>query len=380
MAHDRALMVITSSFPINDDGSEAAGSFVIDLVKELSLSAPVRVVAPGQKKSIERLPAGVVVYRYAAPNRPLSTLRIWNPMDAFHILRTLIAGRAATMEAAADRNVRQCIALWAFPSGYWARIASRKLDIPYTVWMLGSDIWSLGRIRILRPVLRTIIRRASRRFADGLQLATDAESIAGINVDFLPTMRAITIPRGLSPPKDGPPYRLLFLGRWHLNKGVDLLLEALRMLDDEDWSRIREVRILGGGSLEKLIRSEGDTLRKDGRPVFIGGFVPKSEAVSEIAEADYIIIPSRIESIPLVFSDAMKLRRPVMATSVGDFASLYRQAPFGILAESANSESIRDALKRILRKSPREFDAGVAWHASQFDIREVARTILRDTT
>ncbi len=42
------------------------------------------------------------------------------------------------------------------------------------------------------------------------------------------------------------PYRLAFLGRWHPNKGTDLLLDALHQLRDEDWHRIEAVRIAGG--------------------------------------------------------------------------------------------------------------------------------------
>ncbi|MBK8122824.1 MAG: hypothetical protein IPK54_04560 [Dokdonella sp.] len=47
MTKSRALVLVTTSFPIAGDGSEAAGSFVSDLVEEVAVKTPVRVVAPG---------------------------------------------------------------------------------------------------------------------------------------------------------------------------------------------------------------------------------------------------------------------------------------------------------------------------------------------
>lgn len=370
------LVLVTTSFPLAGDGSEAAGSFVADLAKELARHAQVRIVAPGPNAGREPWSDGVEVYRYAAPPGALSTLKPWVPRHLYWIARVLRGGLQATRAAAGD-GVVHILAMWGLPCGEWARRVARKSGVSYSVWMLGSDVWSLGRVPAVRCTLARVIRQAQRAYADGYRLAADAERISSVPVAFLPSTRCIDLVAPLLP-CDKPPYRLLFLGRWHPNKGVDLLLEALAQLDDADWRRIAQVEIQGGGPLEDRVREHVASLRSAGRPVQLGRYLAKAEAESAIACADWVLIPSRIESIPLVFSDAMKLGRPVIAAPVGDLPRLINETPCGILASSTSAHAFADALRLALATSTRRFVDGVAEQASRFDLATIAAEINRE--
>lgn len=371
-----SLAVVTSSFPIRGDGSEAAGSFVADTVDELSKSLPIRVVAPGPTTAREHWTDRLEVFRYAAPSQPLSTLKPWRPADFRSIVRVLRAGLAATRAAAATGvPASHILALWGLPCGEWARRVACENGIAYSVWLLGSDVWTLGRIPILRGRLARVIREAACAYADGYKLADDARRIARAPVTFLPSTRRI----GMSdppPPRAQPPYRLLFLGRWHPNKGVDLLLDALAMLDDDNWKSIESVAIQGGGPMEPLVRQRADGLRAAGRPVVAGRFLTKPEAEDAIVQADWVLIPSRIESIPVIFSDAMKLGRPVIATPVGDLPAILKQNRCGVIAETADALAYRRALAVSLNAPSHMFTGEVATEALRFDLRTVAGTLL----
>ena len=63
-----ATVLVTSSYPITGDGSEAAGSFVRDLAHELARHGPCRVVAPGNQNDVENETKSLTVYRYRAPH------------------------------------------------------------------------------------------------------------------------------------------------------------------------------------------------------------------------------------------------------------------------------------------------------------------------
>jgi glycosyltransferase involved in cell wall biosynthesis len=358
-----------------NDGSEAAGSFVSDFAEELGKLAPVRVVAPGNASHRETWTTHVDVFRYAAPAKPLSTLKPWRPREMLAIARVLRAGHRATRMAVEAGPTAHVLALWALPSGAWVRRIVRRHGIGYSVWMLGSDVWLLGRIPVLRGMLARVICGASHAWADGYKLAADAQRIAGVPVGFLPSTRRI----GLidpGPPRERSPYRLLFLGRWHLNKGVDLLLDALAMLDEDDWSRIEKVEIQGGGPLESLVCERVAALHAVGRPIELGGFLAKHEAEAAIARSDWVLIPSRIESIPVVFSDAMKLGRPVIAMPVGDLPVLLRQGDCGVAAASVDAPALCRALQTALSGSPRAFAGGAAAQAARFDLGVIAHDFL----
>lgn len=375
----RALVLVTSSFPIRDDGSEAAGSFVADVVEELSHSIPIRVVAPGAITVRERWSERVEVFRYAAPARPLSTLKPWRPSDLLWIVRVLRGGHEATKAAVQDGAVAHILALWGLPCGEWARRVAHTYGITYSVWLLGSDVWSLGRIPLVRGRLARVIREAAHAYADGYQLTEDAKQIAGVPVAFLPSTRRIESVNP-PPPRSEPPYRLLFLGRWHLNKGIDLLLDALALLADEDWHRIENVEIQGGGPLAPLVRERVVALRAIGRPVELGGFLAKREAEAAIIRADWLVIPSRIESIPVVFSDAIKLGRPVVATPVGDLPRLVHDASCGVLASAVTKQALAIALRQAARTETAAFRDGIAFKSECFDLAAIASKITRKTT
>ena len=283
----------------------------------------------------------------------------------------------ATHEAASE-GAGHVLALWGLPCGEWARRAAAARRIDYSVWMLGSDVWTLGRIPFLRSALGRVIRQASHAYADGYQLAEDAQRIAGIPVAFLPSTRRIDL-RDPPPPRDQPPYRLLFLGRWHPNKGVDLLLDALELLGNEDWQRIERVEIQGGGPLEPLVRSRVEKLRIQGLPVEVGRYLAKPEAEAAIARADWVLIPSRIESIPVVFSDAMKLGRPVVAMPVGDLPRLLASG-CGVAGENVSADGFKGAIRAALRTPSGAVLEAVRGQALAFSVGSVAGRIIAESS
>ncbi len=375
MSLEKALVLVTTSFPIHGDGSEAAGSFVSDLAEELAKHLPVRVVGPGIGTERQQWATGVEVFRFAAPEKPLSTLKPWHPADLLATRRVLAAGEAATRAAVSAGPTAHILALWALPSGHWARIVSQDTDVPYSVWTLGSDIWTLGRIPVLRRYLRRILKQAHTCYSDGIKLAEDTRRIGERAVEFLPSTRRIERMR-IRPLKTEPPYRLLFLGRWHRNKGVDLLIQALKLLGDDDWQRIEAVEICGGGPLERLVRDGVTELQADGRRVELRGFLEKQAAEDSILRADWLLIPSRIESIPVVFSDAMKLSCPVLATPVGDLPRLVAQSPqCGMVSHSVNAAAIAEMVSGAIVTSAADYANALSAHADRLNLSRLAHMI-----
>ncbi|MBJ6980223.1 glycosyltransferase [Luteimonas sp. MC1895] len=372
-----ALVLVTSSFPITGDGSEAAGAFVADLAEELAQHMPIRVVAPGGVEAVESWSQNVDVFRYRTPDQPLSTLRPWQPSDALKIARVMVGGARATEQAASAGPVAHILALWALPCGEWARRAARKHACGYSVWTLGSDIWSLGRIPVVRGRLRRILAGATHCWSDGLKLMEDTRAIAGREVAFLPSTRRIDRVR-LEPMRSQPPYRFMFVGRWHPNKGVDLLLEALAQLSASDWARIERVLVAGGGPLDAEVRAAVRKLQDDARPVELRGYLTRDQATDAMLGSDYLLIPSRVESIPVVFSDAMKLACPVIAMPVGDLPFLMRSGmSCGTMSARVDSWAYVDAIRIAIRTPPSEHAIGTTEMATRFDLFSCAQTLFR---
>jgi len=373
------IALVTTSFPIAGDGSEAAGGFVADLVETLAEHVDVRVVAPGPSSESQRFPQGIEVFRFEAPAAPLSTLNPWRPDHLITILRIIRSGERALNLALEDCRVCHILALWALPSGHWAKQAGKKAGIPYSVWTLGSDIWSLGKIPGIREYLGGILSKADNCYSDGLRLAQETQVLSKRTVNFLPSTRSIGF-RRTKPARNNAPYRFVFIGRWHRNKGIDLLTDALHLLDADDWENIESIKFFGGGPLRQSISSSITSLKNAGRPCFLGGYITKAIAEKEIRQADYLLIPSRIESIPIIFSDAMKLGCPVIATPAGDLGQLVEDFKVGILVKDINASAIRDAISESLKISASSFADGIKLASEEFDLDKISKTLVKSLT
>lgn len=365
------ILLITTSYPENNEGAAAAGVFVADFARSLlNLGHSPAVIAPGVD-STARIENGIRVFRFSAPRLPLSLLRPLRPRDWPAIVRTLHSGQKTVSMVCENECFDHILALWALPSGDWALHQSRRSNTPYSVWALGSDIWSLKNLPVVRQRLNQVLRSAHHVFADGHQLCMDTEYLSGRSCHFLPSARRLgpLTPKAL---KTQAPYRFAYLGRWHPNKGIDVLLHSLEQLREDDWRHIEAIRIAGGGPLSPLVQTISSRLQHQGRPVFVEGFLNQKQATDLLLWADYLIIPSRVESIPVVFSDAMQTNCPVIATPVGDFPQIFSDYPPGILCESPNPHAMASAIRHALRRTPHEFMSALQYWAGKFDIESNA--------
>ena len=363
------ILIISTSFPINEDGSEAAGSFVKDFTVELSNQGHnVAVIAPITEKTPYNNKEGIDYFWFSVPTLPLSLLSPKKPQNWLPILTTLRKGKKAVDMAVKQFEPDHIFALWALPSGHWARYAKKRYGIPYSIWALGSDIWSLGRIPVIKTYLKKVLQDAHQQFADGYQLAEEVSKISNKSCAFLPSTRQLPV-CGLPLTQSKPPYRLCFLGRWHPNKGIDLLLEALSLLEEKDWENIEEVRIAGGGPMEKVVKEQVTALKEKGHPITLYGFRDKLEAAELLIWTDFVMIPSRVESVPVIFSDAIQAMRPVIAMPVGDIPSLIQGN--GFLAEEVGISAFTKQIKLSIRENPKHFINSINLTKKKFNLKNI---------
>lgn len=369
------IVLITTSFPLFNDGSEAAGSFVEDFAIALADKVRITVIAPGVEKGVEYRSPNLNIYRFRTLNKPLSLLKADNPLHWLDIFKTLLNGRRLCLEVARQGKIDHILALWVLPSGFWARSVSNYNGTPYSTWALGSDIWSLGRVPVVKNVLKKVLQNSCFNFADGLHLKENVSDISGRCCDFLPSTRKVGAQR-VHPLSDKSPYRLAFLGRWHHNKGVDLLIDSLMKLDDFHWSKISEIVICGGGPLNEKVISGGAALSKNGRNVTVRGYLNKKQSLDLLLGSDYVLIPSRIESIPVIFSDAAKCRCPVVCMPVGDLPELIARYKVGVVARETTAEAFTEAIIKILDLPPASFSGNLKECAKDFNLLNITDQLL----
>jgi glycosyltransferase involved in cell wall biosynthesis len=363
------IQIITSSYPANpDDPSGTAGLFVRDFALQLVKEGHYVVVQPVARKDQYVADEGIVVepIPWLGGDQELASLSFVNIWNLWIILNFFWSGLFTTVETAKQHKIERVLAMWVIPSGLFAYMIKKKLGIRYDVWALGSDIWRIRKVPLLGPwVIRHAVQKATKVMADGVQLCRDVESLTHRKCEFLPSCRKMPVgTKGR--PVNYAITRLLFVGRYHENKGPDILIESVALLAPEIRKNIH-LNIYGLGPMETLLRTK---IKLHGLEdiISLNGPITASELADIFIGTDFLLIPSRIESIPVVFSDSIQSGVPVITMPVGDLPDIVARYECGICASDVSAAAFASAVNNALVKGKREFMPGVELARKQFDI------------
>jgi glycosyltransferase involved in cell wall biosynthesis len=347
------ICIITSSFPSHPNDVVQA-PFLIDFIKGLKKRGhQVFLFTPDRKEVKDNVLEGIQIewFPWLASKKPLVQLNPLNPLDGLRIGNLVYKGRKAILPFVKKNKIDACLALWVLPSGYFANYVHQATRVPYSVWALGSDIYRYGRNPFLYPTMKRIILKARGVFADGFDLTKRVEERFGRKCYFLATTRTIRLEpyeptkpnKSTKPNEPERPYHFLFVGRLEKVKGIDLLLQSMAMLSEEALNV--HLTIVGKGSLEEWVRSFIHRKRLE-EWVTLKGNVDDQGLASLYTSSHCVVIPSRSESIPLVFSEALNFNKDLIVTNVGDMGMLGRQYEVAWVVPSEDPEALKKMMKK----------------------------------
>lgn len=143
------------------------------------------------------------------------------------------------------------------------------------------------------------------------------------------------------------PVRLVAVGRMGREKGFDLLLEALALLNEPGLG----LAILGAGALEAELRAQAGRLGLSGRVHFAGY---QTNPYAWIARADAFVLSSRHEGFPNVVIEALACNRPVISTPAqGGTLEILRHYP-AVVAREVSAPALADAIRTWLEQNEGE--------------------------
>ncbi len=214
------------------------------------------------------------------------------------------------------------------------------------------------------PLLMWLQRRLARRADVLVTLSTHvaerlrAQGLAGPDKPVL-VFRHPPMVFGAPPP---PPFahggvpRVLFFGRLLAYKGLDLLSEALALLENEPM----QVRVVGSGPEDAALAA----LRARKSVTVENRWVAEDEIGAVIAWADMLVLPYREASQSGPAAAAIAAGRWVVATRVGGLLEQLSDEPLAIIC-NPDAVSLAAALHGLCRSrpAPPDLDAGAdaAW-------------------
>lgn len=367
------IALFTTSFPSNAEIMVNAGACVRDFASALTgLGHEVQVLTPYKRNARHEFAhAGTTFFPWLGRSESLTHISMRQPFGLVQLGSIVAMGSIAASRLIERFRPDHVLCFWVFPCALWAELGRLWRNTPFSVWALGSDIWSVGKLPGFSRVLGHLGRQAEHCYADGMGLAADFGKLTGTPVEFLATSRLLEVPSGIPQGQGG---YFLYLGRYHTNKGIDLLVEAVARARHELPASFR-LRAHGFGPLEREVRERVRTLGLES-VVEILGTTSATEVASVLRRARGLIIPSRLESIPLVLSDALQMDLPLLVTDVGDMGRLVREHHAGMVCRPEIEDMAR-ALAEFVCQPPKERDGTLR---EKLDIRESARRFIEDVT
>jgi glycosyltransferase involved in cell wall biosynthesis len=336
------LLIITNRYPANAD--DAASPFVADFVRAVRRTGiECTVLTPHHDAKNYDGDSGVVRYSWGENKRTIGSLPLYHPSSWSKIVQYLRGGYREAARLHREKNFDFCLALWAAPAGIFARRLKKEFGVPYAVWCLGSDIHTYPKIPIVRNMIVDALKNSDRVFSDGYALGESAGALAGVTAHFLPSLRRID-----PLPQAAPhPQKNFFVcpGRMERAKGIFDLLDAFQIIAErhKSWT----LYYIGDGSARTKLMKRIKTYDLDQR-VLCPGYLSAEEMFRVMAQARAIVIPTRSDSLPLTFGEAMQLSRPVVATDVGDLRHFTEKYDVGLVVPPASPDQLAEALEYMI--------------------------------
>lgn len=318
---------------------------------------------------------GLVVRRFPLPlpTKNLSSLARL-PLGTLGTIRDM---RGAVKTFRPDLFHIQCFG----PNGVYAALLSRLTGRPLVLTLQGETVMDdhdvFEQSQVLRSGLRSALRQAAAVTGCSQFTLADAEARFGLRpgrgrVIFNGVDLALAPPEATSAPPLVAKSRYVFaVGRVVEKKGFDLLLDAFSSIAPSHPDV--DLMIGGDGAALPSLRELAGKLDIADRVRFPGR-LSRLQVATSMAEAEIVVMPSRLEPFGIVVLEAWRAGRPVVATSKGGPKEFIEDGEDGLLVDPFDRASLAEALDGLLADTVRSSRMGAAGRQSvrEFDWPVVA--------
>jgi glycosyltransferase involved in cell wall biosynthesis len=271
-------------------------------------------------------------YQDDQPDVPFDIVRIpnWKRSPFISTLTFLVIGIFYLVRDHNDIDILQCMMI--YPTGFMGLVLKKLTATPYFAWIRGGDYYLMKDHPIKRRAIRSVLK-------DTLVLV-QAESIREDVLSEFPSANEIEIlGNGVEIPEEvATGEYVLYLGRLHEKKGVEVLLRAAEPLNES-------LLIIGDGDQRGFLESLANRLELDVKFV---GEVPQESVVDYLCRGKVFVLPSnKAEGLPNAVLEAMATGLPVIATDTGGVRDLIDHGEIGYVVEPGDIDEIRERLAHL---------------------------------
>jgi glycosyltransferase involved in cell wall biosynthesis len=288
---------------------------------------------------------GIRVHRIRTLRKAADRTNVWE-MAIFLASALWSAGRLAKAG-----KIEGVVTFFTIPCGPVGWLLNRLQGLPYIVSLRGGDVPGhvreiVNMHRLVTPLRRLALRGACAVVANAPGLARLSERMDPVPVRVIPNGVDSTLFRpGEAGERAGEgEFRILFVGRLHELKNIDLLFKAAAALSGEGVP-VR-IELVGDGPQRRELEALAQTLGIADRITW-HGWQTKEQVATHYRTTACFVNPSRYEGMPNTVLEAMASGLPVVASDVGGNNDLVIHGETGYLFDLADPDTLRRRLKSL---------------------------------
>ena len=291
-----------------------------------------------------------------------------NPLYLLLLPSYLLAGMLVAWQVGRDGGFDVIHVHWPVPQGLLGWVARLAGGGRLVATFYGADLVMSQRFSFVRPFLRAFVQSCADVAAISSYTARELAASTGA--------QARLIPYGISLPADdgswpAEPGLILTVGRLIARKGQAYLVEAMPLLAAAGHADAHLV-IVGEGPerprLEALIHALGLSER-----VTLTGRISDEALQDYYKTCQIFVLPAIVddtgdtEMLGMVSLEAMRYRKPVVATSVGGIADIVQDNVTGLLVQQRDPGALAVAIHNLLNDPSRATELGDAGYQFAHD-------------
>lgn len=168
------------------------------------------------------------------------------------------------------------------------------------------------------------------------------------------------------------PFKFYFAGRYYLSKGLPLLIEAFRKVNQSFPGAT--LHLYGTGPLAAQTKRRIEELGLSNK-VFVEGLIPNDQLLAMIAQNSALILPSVYEACPLALLEAYSLGVPVVLFNIAWVQEFAISDVTASLARSFDASDLARAMVSAV-KLRRDNEAKIMAFSRQFNLASMIANTL----
>lgn len=230
-----------------------------------------------------------------------------------------------------------------------------RIDCHLVINFHGTDVCGGSlRARFLRRVLRNTVANSDLIVVPSVFLkdvVIDRLHVPAQKVRVLPSAgidHSVFFPKESRSQLSAGGIKIGYVGRLIREKGVDTLLQSVRMLNSSNSLVVSSVRIVGAGHDLERLKQLSISYNIDNYVSFEGAC--SRECIGDVyRDIDILVVPSRLpESLGLVVVESLACGTPVVVSNSGALKSLIYEGANGSVFESGKPDSCAQAIHKVI--------------------------------